>query len=76
MDESLTITLPQDQIGWLREYAENAGLSVDQIVSVAVAAAQAKSKTPSALLNYAGIIKDGPPDGSVQKGFGTRPIKY
>lgn len=76
MDQPVTITLPEDQVSWLKEKAEKAGTSVDQIVSIAVASARAKASSQNSLLKYAGIIKDGPADGSVQKGFGSRPIKY
>ena len=72
MSNTLTIRLPEDLLGRLREKARRTGLPMGRVVrqsleiSLAEDVPANKSQT---WRNYVGIIKGGPRDVSTRKGF-------
>jgi hypothetical protein len=70
MSNTLTIRLPEELQKWLQEKSRRTGLPVGRIVRDSLEAAQQKEGNP--LLEYAGIIRGGPPDVSSRKGFSRK----
>ena len=67
MSNTLTIRLPEELLKWLREKARRTGLPVGRVVRESLEYNRRKESNP--LLEYAGVIKGGPPDVSSRKGF-------
>jgi hypothetical protein len=67
MSNTLTIRLPEELLKWLREKSRRTGLPVGRVVRESLEHNRRKESNP--LLEYAGVIKGGPPDVSSRKGF-------
>lgn len=70
MGNTLTIRLPEELQKWLQEKSRRTGLPVGRIVRDSLEATQRKEGNP--LLEYAGVIRGGPPDVSSRKGFSRK----
>jgi len=70
MGNTFTVRLPEPLQKWLREKSRRSGLPVGRIVRDSLEATQRKESNP--LLEYAGVIKGGPPDVSSRKGFSRK----
>lgn len=70
MRNTLTVRVPDELKKWLREKSRRTGVTVGRIVRDSLEAAQRKESNP--LLDYAGVIKGGPPDVSSRKGFSRK----
>ncbi len=67
---TLTIELPEDLAGWLRDRAAKTGLTQQEIVQAQLAKAH-REDAENPWAKYAGVI-EGPPDLSTREGFGPR----
>jgi predicted DNA-binding protein len=70
MSNTFTIRLPEDLKKRLREKSRRTGLPVGAIVRESLERTLDVESNP--LLEYAGIIKGGPPDISSRKGFSRK----
>ena len=70
MSNTLTVRLPDELREWLQEKSRRTGVPVGRIVRDSLAAVQRRESNP--LLEYAGIVKGGPPDVSSRKGFSRK----
>jgi hypothetical protein len=69
MNETVTVKLPSDLAEWLHERAATTGMSAEEIISISLAVARAKTAGENPFLKHAGVVKGTPPDLSTRKGF-------
>ena len=70
MSNTITIRLPEELQRRLREKSRRTGLPVGRIVRDSLDSTLEEESNP--LLEYAGVIKGGPPDVSSRKGFSRK----
>jgi predicted transcriptional regulator len=70
MSNTLTVRLPEDLAKWLDERAIKSGLSRGRIVRMELE--RAKDAEPRPFMRLAGVVKGGPTDLSMRKGFSRK----
>ena len=71
MSNTLTIRLPEELLERLREKSRRTGLPVGRVVRQSLEKTLPQDET-NPLLQFAGVIKGGPPDLSSRKGYSRK----
>jgi hypothetical protein len=70
MDNTLTIRLPRELAEWLEERSEKSGRPRGEIVREVLEGARRQGEKP--WMRLAGVIKGGPADVSMRKGYARK----